>query len=198
MTYSQSSLTDAVSAIERRIRLPDETTSRPVLIVMTGLPGTGKSYVSRRIFEAIPSVIVQSDFVRKTLYPRPSYTSDESNFVYQTCHSLILSLLQKGYRVIFDATNLIERNRELLYQIAERARAVVIVVRTWAPRDVIIERFDHRRQGLDVEDLSDADLTIYERMKSEEQKIQRKHIVIDTSKDIEPAIQRIVRSAVRR
>lgn len=197
MAREQPSIKEAVATVEPHIKLPDETTSKPVLILMTGLPGTGKSFVSRRIQQNLPSVIVQTDFVRKTLFPRPRYTAEESALVYRTSHAIINSLLRRGYRVIFDATNLVESKREFVCRIAERAGATVIIVRTVAPREVVFERFEQRKQGAEVEDLSDADAAIYERLRAEEQPIRRNHFTVDTSRDVEPIIQKILRLARR-
>ena len=40
----------------------------PVLIVMSGLPGTGKTYISRRIKDLTDVVLLESDLVRKILF----------------------------------------------------------------------------------------------------------------------------------
>ncbi|MBI2955049.1 MAG: AAA family ATPase [Chloroflexi bacterium] len=186
---------EAVAKVERHLKLPDETTSQPVLILMTGLPGTGKSYVSRLIQRSLPAALVQSDFVRKLLFPQPRYTVDESTMVYRTCHEVIARLLVRGISVIFDATNLIESKREIIYRIADRAGARLVIVRTVTPKSVVLERLGQRGQGIDRDDLSDADATIYERMQHEEEPVRRSYIAVDTSQDLTPAIQKIVREA---
>lgn len=188
---------DAVSQVESRLRVPEETTSRPALILISGLPGTGKSYLSRLIALALPVVVVESDFVRKTLFPRPTYTADESAFVYGVCHALIGSLLSRGTRVVFDATNLVESNRQILYRLAEQLGARLIIVRTIAPEQVVRARLERRRISREPGDLSDADELIYERMKPIEEPIRRNHFVVDTSKDVAAKVAKIVREARR-
>lgn len=195
MEKAQLSVQDAVTRVERHIRIPDETTNRPVLIMMTGLPGTGKSHVSKLIQEALPSAIVQSDFVRKLLFRRPRYTAEESDMVYQTCHEVVSRLLNRGIRVIFDATNLIEHKREIIYNIAERTGAKLIIVRTVAPKSVVVRRLEHRGQGTGTSDLSDADITVYERMLAQDEPIRRRYFTVDTSQDLKPIIEKIVREA---
>ena len=52
---------------------------RPPFIVVSGLPGTGKSYFSRRLAERMPLAILESDSLRKLLFPSPHYTRQESS-----------------------------------------------------------------------------------------------------------------------
>ena len=109
-----------------------------------------------------------------------------------TCHSLIETLLKRGICVLLDATNLIEHHREPLYNIAERLGAKLILVRVEAPAEVIRQRLQGR-----TEDKSDADWAVYQRMKSKMQKIRRNHFAVDTSRDIAPVIDKIIREARR-
>ena len=189
---------DAVAQVKLRLRIPEETTSRPALILISGLPGTGKSHLSRLIAQALPVAVISTDFVRKTLFPRPTYSAEESAFVYQVCHALIESLLSSGHRIVFDGTNLVESNREVLYRLADRAQARLIIVRVVAPDHVALDRLAGRASNKDPADWSDADELVYERMKPTEQPIRRNHFVVDTSKDVGGAVARIVREARRR
>jgi predicted kinase len=183
-----------VAKIEEELANVDETTARPVLIMLSGLPGTGKSYLARRLVEILPFVIIESDSVRKTLFPTCQYTGEESYWVHRTCHALMTKLLRKGVRVIYDATNLHERHRELVYRLADREGVKLIVVKTVASEEVASERL-HRRheEGGDHHDISDADWKVYKRMARRTEPIGRSYVVVDTSKDLEPAITKILR-----
>lgn len=171
--------------------------ARPVLVVVSGLPGTGKSYFSRRLAQRLPLVILETDLLRRTLFTTPTYTAQESARLFQACHSLIQELLQQGVCVLLDATNLQEGYREWLYTIAERAGARVILVRVGAPPELVFERLARRTQGKTPEDHSEAGWDIYRRMQDQAQPIRRAHLAVDTSRDIEPVVQKVVREARR-
>jgi predicted kinase len=161
----------------------------PALIVMVGAPGSGKSYLGRTLSAALDAELIQTDAVRKDLFPEPTYTSAEAASVYQTCHRRIADGLAAGRAIVFDGTNLRERQRRTLYQLAERAKAQVFVVVAYASEDVIRQRLQHRAAGGDPQDQSDADLAVYLRMRRDTEPVPRPHIVVNTSTDPAPVIR---------
>lgn len=174
-----------------------EPVANPVFVIVSGLPGTGKSHFSRKLAAQLPSVILESDILRKRLYPSPTYSAQESHRLFNACHRLIEELLDSGITVILDATNLVEQHRERLYHISQRLEAKLIIVRVEAPREVILQRLQGRSRGIDRGDNSDADSGVYQRMRARAERIRRNHFVVDTSRDITPVVDKIVRAARR-
>lgn len=168
----------------------------PAFIAVSGLPGAGKSYFSSKLAERLPFVILESDALRKALFSSPNYGSQESSRLFQAVHLLIERLLKKGVPLILDATNLSERYRERLYSIAEHLNVKLILVHVEAPPQVVHERLKARLEN--SESKSDADWTVYQRMKSTVQKIRRNYYAVDTSRDITPVLEKIVREVNRR
>jgi predicted kinase len=188
-------LDQAVTKVEERLANTEETTAWPVLIILCGLPATGKSYLAHRLVEQMPFVIVETDFVRQTLFPSPAYSARESNFVHRVCHALMEKLLRRGARVIFDATNLFKFHREKVYRLARRSAAKLVIVQTVAPETVVRERLEKREVARDPADISDANWTIYKRMASTQQPVGHPHLTVDTSGDLGEAVNRILRVA---
>jgi predicted kinase len=188
------SISDVRQLTEKLGELP-EPVARPFLIVVSGLPGTGKSYFCRQLAQRLPAVILESDSLRKALFPSPGYSAAESRRLFQARHLLIERLLGKGIPVIFDATNLSEHNREYLYRIAERLGAKLVLVRVEAPPELVQARLKER--ALVSEASSDADWAVYQRMKPESQRIRRRHYAVDTSRDITPVVDKIIREINR-
>ncbi len=172
-----------------------EPVAEPTLIVVSGLPGTGKTYFCNQLAERLPFVILESDALRKTLFPSPSYSPKENAHLFRAIHRLIETLLKRGISLILDATNLSEAKREYLYNIAERLDVKLILVRVEAPPEVVYQRLKNRPGN--PEDKSDADWAIYRRMKPSVQKIRRNHYAVDTSRDITPVLDKIVREVRR-
>ena len=167
--------------------------ARPVMVVISGLPGSGKTYFGRMLRAQLPLIVLESDALRKTLFPSPRYTSAENARLFSDCHSLIFNLLKRGNSILFDATNLIEGHRGRLYHIADTLEIKMVLVQLHASPEVVYERLKGRSEGIDPEDNSGADWEVYQRMLSKAEPINRKHFVVDTSKDISPALAKIVR-----
>ena len=147
-----------------------EPVAEPALIIISGLPGTGKSYLSKRLAERVPFLVIESDALRKTLFSPPSYSFRESTRLFRTIHRLLRELLNKGIPLI--------------------------LVRVEAPPEVVYQRLEGRAR--DTENKSDADWAVYRRMRPSVDRIRRNHYVVDTSRDITPVLDKIVREVMRR
>ena len=174
-----------------------EPVAEPALIVVSGLPGTGKSYFCRKLVERLPFIILESDALRKELFPQPSYSPEESTRLFRALHLLIERLLKRGISLILDATNLSERFRERLYSIADRLGVRLILVRVEAPPEVVYERLKARQQTASPQNNSDADWDVYQRMRATAEQMHRNHYAVDTSRDITPVLDKVVRAARR-
>ncbi len=186
--------TQAVSDVQKLAeslgQLP-EPVVKPAFVAAIGLPGTGKSYFCNQLAKRLPLVILESDALRKALFPSPSYTQEENSRLFRAIHLLIERLLRKGISLVLDATNLSERHREYLYSIADRLDVKLILVRAESPPEVISERLKGRRGSADSK--SDADWAVYQRMRPTVERIRRSHYVVDTSRDITPVLDKIVK-----
>jgi len=169
----------------------------PPLIVVSGLPGTGKSFFCRKLTERLPFLILASDTLRKILFPSPQYKESENKRLFSACHVLIEELLSKGIPVIFDATNLLEHHREYLYRAAGRARTKLILIWVEAPTEMVRQRLLARQEAAIPQYDSEAGWEVYNKMKPRREKISRNHFVVDTSQDITPVINKIVRATKR-
>jgi predicted kinase len=165
----------------------------PAFVVVSGLPGTGKSFFCRKLAERQSFCILESDALRKTLFPSPDYSVTESARLFAACHRLIEWLLRNGVPVIFDATNLSEGYRGYLYRISDRSGARLVLVRVEAPPAVAYQRLRARRNAGNPEDKSDADWQVYRRMEPRVEKFRHNHFAVDTSRDITPVIDKIMR-----
>ena len=159
-----------------------------VLVVMVGVPGSGKSFLARAISETLGAELVQTDAVRKVLFRRPRYTAAETRAVYATCRRRLAAGLKVGRRVVFDATNLQESTRASLCRIAEQHGAVIVVVATYATETVIRARLTARQRGHDPRDVSDADWAVYLTLRRAAEPIGRPHLVANTCASPRPLL----------
>jgi adenylylsulfate kinase len=86
-------------------------------IWVTGLPGSGKSTITQKLWKKLESLgvhvqVVSSDMLRKVMTPKPSYTEEERDVVYATLVFIAKLLTQNGVNVIIDATGNRRRYRD--------------------------------------------------------------------------------------
>ena len=54
------------------------TRKPPVLVILTGLPGSGKSHIASEICRRYPLARLESDALRKALFKRPTYSQQRA------------------------------------------------------------------------------------------------------------------------
>ncbi len=170
-------------------------TGRPVLVVLTGLPGTGKSHFARELTQQVPLLVVGSDRIRKLLVSRPKYTPGEHSRLFAACHHLIENYLDQGCRVLYDATNLTGSSRRPLYRICERLDVPLVLVRFTAPRETVRRRLVERAARPHPGDYSDSGWLVYCRLSSQEEPIGRRHYAVGSSGDIAAVLTDVARLA---
>lgn len=167
---------------------------RPTLVALSGLPGSGKSTVADALRRRVPIVVLQSDRIRKLLVPVPQYSTEESARVFAALYGALERLLRAGIPVLVDATNLQERYRAPLVDIAARTGARFVLVWVEASEDAIYRRLTARTTGARAGyDVSDAGIDVYQMMRARVEPIQGDHIVINTDRDITPAVETLAR-----
>ncbi len=152
--------------------------ARKKLIIVCGLSGTGKTTVARLITEKFHAVHLRTDAIRKEIFPKPTYSPEESEFVYQEFFRRAERAI-KTENVVMDATFMLERGRVAARKIAELVRADFFIIETYCPENIVKERIEARKN-----DESDAQFIHCLDQKKKFEPITEKHIIIDTSQDI--------------
>ena len=165
----------------------------PSLVVLCGLPGTGKSHFARELSSRAPFVWLNSDRTRKLLVAHPIYSRREHRRVFAAMHVLTRGYLRDGRSVVFDATNLNEGVRAPLYAVAEDVGVEPLIIRFTAHPDLVRERMAERETGLGNASQSDAGWDVYSRMAVADQPVPRPHILVCGPEDLEGALEETLR-----
>ena len=166
----------------------------PHLVVLCGLPGTGKSHFARELASRAPFVWLNSDRTRKLLVARPQYSRREHRRVFAAMHVLTRGYLRDGYSVVFDATNLNENVRLPLYAVAEELGVEPLIIRFTAHPDLVRKRMAERENGVADAGQSDAGWEVYSRMAVADTPVPHPHLLVRGPEDAE----RILAETLRR
>jgi predicted kinase len=91
------------------------------IIVLVGLPASGKSTLARELADKETAIIVSSDNLRSTMFGDINDQSHNTE-VFEEMNRLTTQYIKEGYNVIYDATNLSRKRRtHLINQTAKNA-----------------------------------------------------------------------------
>lgn len=84
--------------------------NKPRLIMMVGIPGSGKSSWSKELSERYNAEIFASDKLRKELWGDENIQGNNKE-LFKELHKRIICALKESKNCIYDATNIYEKNR---------------------------------------------------------------------------------------
>ncbi len=161
-------------------------------IIMTGLSGSGKSFVAKLISENFNYEWIRSDVIRKKImgispeaeakadFGKGIYAREITFLVYNIMIVLGKECIKKGKGVVLDATFIEDWQRNLV----RNNFSEYIFIHTVAPEEVIKLRLENRR------DVSDATYSVYLKQKERWKDIPEA-IRIDTNKPAEIILQEL-------
>ena len=173
--------------------LPAASGTAPYLVVLCGLPGTGKSHFARELASRAPFFWLNSDRTRKLLVDTPSYSRREHRRVFAAMHVLTRGYLRNGHSVVFDATNLNENVRRPLYESAAAVGVEPLIIRFTAPSELVRRRLTDRADGVGEASQSDATWDVYSRMAVADQPVPRPHLLVGGPEDLESVMRETLR-----
>lgn len=140
----------------------------PVIIVMTGLSGTGKSTVARLLARVLDANLHRSDVVRKSLagaqgsapdaWKSGIYGEEWTDATYSRLMELGEQSVARGRPVFLDATFLDAPRREQAADVARDLGVAFMLVETVCEEGALVRRLEARADRRD--DPSDADVSI--------------------------------------
>jgi predicted kinase len=163
----------------------------PALVILTGLPGAGKTHLAGLLRDESPFTLIGSDTLRAELVEVPAYTPVENSLVYRLANHLLWRLLRERRDVIYDAVNLSEGRRQSLRTLALDAGARPITVLVTAPEHVIRARLSRRQEQPSRPGDSQADWDVYRRLASQVERVAHQHVVVDMAQDTGQRMTRV-------
>lgn len=120
------------------------------LIIMVGLPGSGKSTYTAKYTTQDRTTLVSTDEIRRELYGKPEIQGNAQD-VFNEAYRRIEIALRAGDTVVFDATNLKARNRRYLINKYRPIADTIIAEYVNTPIDECIRRDELRSRSVGYE-----------------------------------------------
>lgn len=110
------------------------TPVKPILVMLYGFPGAGKTYFARQLTEHLQAAHVQGDRIRNELFETPRYDKQENDVVTQLMDYMTTEFLNAGLSVVYDMNALRAAQRRGLRDLARKAHAQPLLI--WLQIDV--------------------------------------------------------------
>jgi predicted kinase len=147
-----------------------------MIIIVFGLPGSGKSYFASHLASMINAEYINSDKVRRTMFDTRTYSKKEKLAVYNEMISQIGEAVRQHKDLVLDATFYKNDVRKRFLDKAEN-NDDIIFIEIRAEEHLIRERLKKPRK------YSEADLKVYQKIKKQWEPLKETHLILQSTDD---------------
>lgn len=155
-----------------------------MVIIVLGLPGSGKSYFAERLAQKIKARYFNSDQIRKEMFGDRTYSDSEKEKVYEELLKKMREVVEKEKDVVLDATFYKNKIRE---PFINNRNGKIVFIEVWAEDQIIQERLKKTRP------FSEADLNVYQLLKRQWEPLKEPHLLLEsTNNNIDAMLKKAV------
>ncbi|ELR73881.1 hypothetical protein C900_00045 [Fulvivirga imtechensis AK7] len=148
-----------------------------MIIIVFGLPGSGKTYFAERLAHRIKANLISSDTLRKEIVDVPTYSDDEKRLIYKKMFDIMYDFLHSKNHLVLDGTFYKAELRNNFIEEAQGIGKNISFIEIQADEGLIEERLAHKRKT------SDADFEVYQRIKNEFEPFHLDHLVLKSTNE---------------
>ena len=164
-----------------------------LLVVLAGLPGTGKSTLARRLAEELDAVHLDKDRVRSALFGgHVEYSREQDDFCCELLYRTARWLSTRGERsfAVLDGRTFSRRDQvEALEASLHAAEIEIRFVRCTSRPEVARDRIARDAQG-GRHPAADRTPELFDRLRAAEEPLDRPHFELDTSDGLDGELVR--------
>ena len=148
-----------------------------MIIIVFGLPGSGKSYFATKLAKKLQVKYVSSDVIRNQLFVVKKYSQKEKKKVYLEMIREMKKAFQHKESIVLDATFYEKSIRNMFCEAAKEFGHSIIFIEVWANQKIILERLKVKRQ------YSDADYSVYLHIKEVFEPMEKEHLILQSTQE---------------
>ena len=150
--------------------------NKPALLLIGGLPASGKTWFARALAEKLGAIHINSDAVRAEMGLRGQYDPATKQRVYDAMFERGEAALKAGQFVIVDSTFFKKSLRQPWLNLAEKCGVASHFIEIKIPEDITFQRLQKKRED------SEATWEVYLKLKAAWEEIEKPHLTLDSSK----------------
>lgn len=155
-----------------------------MIVIVFGLPGSGKSYFAERLAAKMDCEYVNSDRLRKEMFSTRTYSAEEKNEVYTRMQSAMRNALLQKKDIVIDATFHRDKTRKA-FLAAAGEKGKVAFIEIIANEQTVRERLKKSRPH------SEADFEVYQLIRQQWEPLDDRHLTLEsTDHNIEYMLQK--------
>ena len=145
-----------------------------MVVIVFGLPGSGKSYFASRLAKRIDADYINSDRLRKEMFKMRTYSQQEKESVYQTMLQKMKQDVATNKNVVLDATFHNKETRQPFIK-EMKTKGGIYFIEIVAEERIVRERLKRKRR------YSEADFEVYKMISSENEPLAESHLVLQST-----------------
>lgn len=123
--------------------------STPHVVIMVGMPGSGKSFFAEHFAKTFSAPIVSWNGIREELFNEPQFSKDEDAIVGRVADYMLAELLKTNATVLYEGDTMTQVARRNLVQTIRKAGYEPLFV--WVQTDVVTAKSRAAKRGVSEE-----------------------------------------------
>lgn len=163
--------------------MPKVIPNKPLLIMLYGFPGAGKTYFARQLCEHLQAAHIQGDRIRGELFDNPQYDKEENQVITQLMDYMSGEFLNAGISVVYDANAMRVSQRRALRELARKSHSQTLLIWFQIDHESAIARLAKRdRRRSDDKFAATIDKPIFDRIVGGMQNPQNEDYIVISGK----------------
>src|SRR6202521_4376510 len=187
------SVSDRQTELDRRSDEAKNILELTMLIILGGLPGTGKTAIARELARQLGAVHVRIDSIEEAILDSGVLSSPINDAGYRVGYAVAADNLRIGRTVIADSVNPIPLSRDAWVEVANHAQVSAVEIEVTCSNT---KEHQHRVETRISDIPRSRSLTWQEVVSRDYRPWNREHIVIDTANRTVEQVVTILRGAI--
>ena len=145
-----------------------------MVVIVFGLPGSGKSYFAERLAKKLHADYVNSDQLRREMFPVRTYSEPEKAAVYNAMLERMKDAVKQNRNIVLDATFHNNETRNL-FTGEVRVKDRICFIEITADENLTRQRLKKPRE------YSEADFEVYKLIRRQWEPLNEPHLMLEST-----------------